>query len=337
MGLTDVDPERYGSLSHPGDTFSFDIYSQAGAVARGADGTVLAELPIERVIAIGESQSAMRLTTYINAVDAVAEVYDGFFVHARGRSGSPLDASGPMRDPSAPPEPFRDDLRVPVLCFQAETDLIVLGYYPARQPDNEHVPACGRWLARRTPTCTRSSRASSTAARSRSPSSRRCGRRRVRRWASSSTSRSTPDHSTTCSRPRSRTSTAGCATARRRPSRRASKSRTTTRPRVRRRRARQRARRHPHAARRRADRDAVGSRQQRRTDLDVVRHRRSRSARRSSRRSTRARTTTAPSSTPRPTPPSPPAGSSKPTPPRSKPSPPSSSPPRQRTCVTRSL
>jgi hypothetical protein len=92
---------------------------------------------VERVIAIGESQSAMRLTTYINAVDEIAEVYDGFFVHARGRSGSPLDASGPMRDPSAPPEPFRNDLRVPVLCFQAETDLIALGYYPARQPDSD--------------------------------------------------------------------------------------------------------------------------------------------------------------------------------------------------------
>jgi hypothetical protein len=137
MSLTEVDPERYGSLSHPGDVFSFDIYSQAGAVARGAEGRVLADLPVERVIAIGESQSAMRLTTYINAVDAVAQVYDGFFVHARGRSGSPLDASGPVRDPTVPPEPFRDDLRVPVLCFQAETDLITLGYYPARQPDSD--------------------------------------------------------------------------------------------------------------------------------------------------------------------------------------------------------
>ena len=99
MGLTEVDPERYGSLSHPGDTFSYDIYSQAGAVARGVEGTVLAELSIERVIAIGESQSAFRLTTYINVVDAVAQEFDGFFVHARGRSGSPLDASGPTRDP----------------------------------------------------------------------------------------------------------------------------------------------------------------------------------------------------------------------------------------------
>ena len=85
----------------------------------------------------------MRLTTYVNAVDPVAQVYDGFFVHARGRSGSPLDESGPMRDPSAPPERFRDDLRVPVLCFQAETDLIgprLLPRAPARQ---RHVPAVG--------------------------------------------------------------------------------------------------------------------------------------------------------------------------------------------------
>ncbi len=42
-----------------------------------------------------------------------------------------------MRDPSAAPEPFRDDLRVPVLCFQAETDLMALDYLPARQPDND--------------------------------------------------------------------------------------------------------------------------------------------------------------------------------------------------------
>ncbi len=135
MCLVDVDPDRYGSLLHPGDQFSYDIYSQAGVVARGATDTVLKDLPVERVIAIGESQSAARLTTYVNAVDPIAQEYDGFFVHARGRTGTPLDASGPLRDPDAQPEQFRQDLRVPVLCFEAETDLLTLGYYPARQPD----------------------------------------------------------------------------------------------------------------------------------------------------------------------------------------------------------
>ena len=39
-GLTDVDPERYGSLSHPGDTFSFDIYTpgRRGRPRCGGDG-----------------------------------------------------------------------------------------------------------------------------------------------------------------------------------------------------------------------------------------------------------------------------------------------------------
>ena len=32
-GLKGIDPERYGSLQHPGDAFAFDIFTQ---VARGA-------------------------------------------------------------------------------------------------------------------------------------------------------------------------------------------------------------------------------------------------------------------------------------------------------------
>src|ERR1700733_11417226 len=59
-GLVGIDPARYGTLHHPGDRFSYDIYAQASAAARIAAGTILAGLPIERVLAIGESQSAFR-------------------------------------------------------------------------------------------------------------------------------------------------------------------------------------------------------------------------------------------------------------------------------------
>ena len=83
-GLVGTDPERYGHLVHPGDRFSYDIYSHAGAAARRATGTILDGLAIERVLAIGESQSAFRLTTYANDIDPVARVFDGFLVHARG-------------------------------------------------------------------------------------------------------------------------------------------------------------------------------------------------------------------------------------------------------------
>ncbi len=36
--LKTADPERYGTLSHPGDSFSFDIYSQVGVAMRERDG-----------------------------------------------------------------------------------------------------------------------------------------------------------------------------------------------------------------------------------------------------------------------------------------------------------
>jgi hypothetical protein len=131
-----TDPERYGALFHPGDRFSYDIFSQAGAAVRRGAGTILEDLAVERVLAIGESQSAFRLTTYINDVDPVARVFDGIFMHARGGTGAPLhDDSGPIGSGDA--VRFRDDLRVPVMCVQAETDLINLGYLPARQDDAE--------------------------------------------------------------------------------------------------------------------------------------------------------------------------------------------------------
>ena len=74
-----------------------------------------------RGLAIGESQSAAFLVTYINAVDAHAAVYDGFFVHGRGASGAGLDgfrmASPDDVDVASavaqqPGEAIRDDLRV---------------------------------------------------------------------------------------------------------------------------------------------------------------------------------------------------------------------------------
>jgi Alpha/beta hydrolase domain len=136
-GLVGSDPDRYGTLTHPGDRFSYDIFSQAGAAARRGSGTTLGGLPIERVVAIGESQSAFRLTTYANDVDPVAQVFDGFLVHARGRTGAPLDDDGPALGLDADPVLFRTDRRVPILCVEAETDLINLGYASARQEDDD--------------------------------------------------------------------------------------------------------------------------------------------------------------------------------------------------------
>ena len=94
------------------------------------------------ILAVGESQSAMFLTTYVNDVDSVAAVFDGFLVHSRFGTAAPLDGGSALE--ASRPAPFRDDLRVPVLSVITETDLVdghLLGYHRARRPDNEHLRA----------------------------------------------------------------------------------------------------------------------------------------------------------------------------------------------------
>ena len=85
-GLVASGPDRYGTLHHPGDQFAFDIFSQIGRALRDAGpGSALGRVvPRTDLVAIGESQSAFFLTTYINAVQPRRSVYDGFFVHSRG-------------------------------------------------------------------------------------------------------------------------------------------------------------------------------------------------------------------------------------------------------------
>jgi hypothetical protein len=137
MPLKEVDPERYGSLVHPGDSFSYDIFSQAGEAVLHPTGVApLAGLRPKRIIAIGESQSAFRLTTYVNAIQPRDRIYDGFFIHSRGASAAPLSQL-PQANVLAPAQVFqRTDLESPVLTFETETDLTLLNYARDRQPDS---------------------------------------------------------------------------------------------------------------------------------------------------------------------------------------------------------
>jgi hypothetical protein len=138
LPLKTIDPVRYGSLMHPGDSFSYDIFSQAGqAVRQPAATNPIGELGAERVIAAGESQSAFRLVTYINAVHPLAGVFDGFFVHSRGAIGAPLSQAPQPAIEVPGAAVIRADVDVPVLTFETETDLIALSYAGARQPDSE--------------------------------------------------------------------------------------------------------------------------------------------------------------------------------------------------------
>lgn len=140
-GLKKLDPARYGSLQHPGDGYSFDIFTQAARALREG-GPAMGGLKPKRLLAAGESQSALALVTYYNGVQPLTRAFDGFFVHSRASVTLPLVGPGEYADLAGgfgtPPAIFRTDLDVPVLDLQAEGDVTsVLESVAVRQPDSD--------------------------------------------------------------------------------------------------------------------------------------------------------------------------------------------------------
>jgi hypothetical protein len=117
--------ERYGALDVTdsgkvtGDGLSFDIFSQAGqAIKIPGAVDMLGGLKPRHVLAIGESQSASRLSTYVNSIHPLANVYDGFLLL------------------SSLNQRIRTDLHAPVWKISTEYD-VGAGEANARQPDTD--------------------------------------------------------------------------------------------------------------------------------------------------------------------------------------------------------
>jgi hypothetical protein len=165
-----ADPGRYRSLVHPGDAFSFDIFSQIGGAIRLEAAVLLGPLVPDHVLAIGQSQSAAFLTTYFNIIDPLAKVFDGALIHSRFAGSAPLKGNfassmiwssfkhslftrlggsrmlsrwlpANARKAAVEIVRIRSDIRVPVLMFITETDLVLpgLGYLAARQADAPNI------------------------------------------------------------------------------------------------------------------------------------------------------------------------------------------------------
>jgi hypothetical protein len=132
------DPARYGGLHHPGDAFCFDIFTQAARAVRL--GGVLGPLPVECLLASGQSQSAIHLVTYVNAVASTVpadSACDGYLIGSRAGRAAPLTGwDGRIRDEGPDGVRLRTDGRAPVLTVQTETDVTgILAGVTARQPD----------------------------------------------------------------------------------------------------------------------------------------------------------------------------------------------------------
>jgi hypothetical protein len=140
------DGERYGALEHPGDDFSFDIFTQAARSVgpdrpthREPDRDPLGGLDVTHVMAHGVSQSALRLRGYLNAIQPIERVFDGCFLALDVGAGALLDTresdtSVPLRVPHAPTR-IRDDLSAPVFVVNSESETV--RYAPVRQADSE--------------------------------------------------------------------------------------------------------------------------------------------------------------------------------------------------------
>lgn len=137
--LKAANPERYGSLSHPGDSFSYDMFAQvAQALRNPTDNAPLQGLVPERMVAVGESQSAGRLISWINMLAPRYALFDGYIVHSRTGGSAPVSQS-PQAEVDMPRVVnVRADLNQPTLMFQTESDLLLLNSLPSNQPDSRN-------------------------------------------------------------------------------------------------------------------------------------------------------------------------------------------------------
>ena len=135
VGVDDLerrDPDRYGALQHPGDDYAYDIFTRAGRIVADAASPVLGGLRPQVLLASGSSQSASGLLTYVNAVQPLAGVYDGFYLQSQLGGAMALPSGTPM--PARPV--VRPDIAVPVLDVRSETELVVFRTHLNRQEDS---------------------------------------------------------------------------------------------------------------------------------------------------------------------------------------------------------
>jgi hypothetical protein len=138
------DPVRYGSLHHPGDDFSFDIFTQAAQAVGPNRATTpvdpMAGLAVKHVFATAASQSAIRLTSYLDGVQPIYHVFDGVVLLVN--FGTAASFTTPTGASAANSQAgliagvrIRDDLGIPVILVTTESEASSL--YPVRQPDTK--------------------------------------------------------------------------------------------------------------------------------------------------------------------------------------------------------
>jgi hypothetical protein len=94
--LKTYDSVRYAPINHPGDSAANAIFSQAAMAIRSQTDTLLGPcMPVQKVIALGQSQSSAYLGAYLSSQQPMDKIYDGFFLHT-DPSGSSQSSNPPV-------------------------------------------------------------------------------------------------------------------------------------------------------------------------------------------------------------------------------------------------
>jgi hypothetical protein len=131
------DPVRYAALGDSNDGQSYDIFTQAAQVIRADSATLLGGLTPTQVIGAGDSQSAFRVVTYVNAIQPLAHAFNGFLAVGRSVLAAPIGSGLVSFLPF--PALIRTDNTTPFIQLNTEGDIEELGDALARQPDNNYL------------------------------------------------------------------------------------------------------------------------------------------------------------------------------------------------------
>ena len=135
--LKEWDPVRYAALGDTNDGQSYDIFTQAAQAVRADSSTLLGGLHPKEVVGMGDSQSAFRVDTYVNAIQPLSHAYDGFIAIGRSVFAAPIGTGLVAFSPA--PALIRTDNTTPFIQLNTEGDIEELGAWLARQPDNNYL------------------------------------------------------------------------------------------------------------------------------------------------------------------------------------------------------
>ena len=179
-----ADPVRYAPLSHPGDSYSYDMFTQAGQAIRHDAATVARRAPAASACSRTVSRSRPRAWSPTSTRSNRSRTRStgswstaaGRVVRRCRRRRSPPSSRHHRHDPHRQP--------APVIVLQSETDVT-----RAHARTTRGRTGSGRWRARRTSTRTPSASGSPTSVTARpiARCSTRCSTRRPRLCASRST------------------------------------------------------------------------------------------------------------------------------------------------------